>query len=96
MVYRLTLTQGVSPDPAPYEVHGGFLKCAKTMTPKLAEKILQMVLKLPLQESCRPELLFTGHSAGGAVAALLYAHLTNKIHEPDEFIRLKSSKYQRF
>jgi hypothetical protein len=50
--------------------HAGFLQVAKAMINQIATKLLQLPA---LSES--PSLLFTGHSAGGAVAAMLYSHM---------------------
>lgn len=45
----------------------------------LEEAILRILLDQSLTKFSRPpQLLFTGHSAGGAVASILYAHLNNK------------------
>ncbi|KAK0705969.1 Alpha/Beta hydrolase protein [Lasiosphaeria miniovina] len=56
-----------------YRVHGGFLECARAMAPKIAELIKAVRERHDVGGPI--DLLFTGHSAGAAVAALLYAHM---------------------
>lgn len=54
--------------------HSGFLNTARKMIQPLAARLRQMIDDFP----GRPySLLITGHSAGGAVAALLYAHMSS-------------------
>jgi hypothetical protein len=53
--------------------HAGFLQVTKAMTSQVAAQLDQ----LP-ESSERPSLLFTGHSAGGAVAAMLYSHMLSQ------------------
>jgi hypothetical protein len=50
--------------------HSGFLQVAKAMVGQAATQLQQ----LPTSTG-KPSLLFTGHSAGGAVAAMLYSHM---------------------
>lgn len=50
------------------EAHSGFLNSAKALLPLLIEK-----LKVSAEQGAS-HVMFTGHSAGGAVASLLYAH----------------------
>lgn len=50
--------------------HAGFLQVAKAMVPQIATQLQQH----PALSQC-PTLLFTGHSAGGAIAAMLYSHM---------------------
>ena len=50
--------------------HAGFLSVARRMVRPLASRLRRM-----LQDASGYSLVFTGHSAGGAVAALLYAHM---------------------
>jgi hypothetical protein len=59
--------------------HAGFLKVAKAMVRPIAARLRQILEENPNRASC--SLLITGHSAGGAVASLLYAHmLSTTIH----------------
>jgi alpha-beta hydrolase superfamily lysophospholipase len=49
------------------------------MVEKVSEAILSVLSKTETESSDRGiQLLFTGHSAGGAVASLLYAHMMSK------------------
>lgn len=50
--------------------HEGFLQVAKAMGSQVADQLQQYA-----SSSEKPSLLFTGHSAGGAVAAMLYSHM---------------------
>lgn len=50
--------------------HAGFLQVTKAMAGRVATQLQQHPA---LAEA--PSLLFTGHSAGGAIAALLYSHM---------------------
>lgn len=50
--------------------HAGFLQVTKAMVAQVAEQ-----LQAHPASSGKPALLFTGHSAGGAVAAMLYSHM---------------------
>jgi hypothetical protein len=50
--------------------HAGFLQVTKAMVGQVAAQLQQHPAS-----SERPSLLFTGHSAGGAVAAMLYSHM---------------------
>ncbi|RMZ74962.1 hypothetical protein DV737_g5586, partial [Chaetothyriales sp. CBS 132003] len=70
-------TQPVSPagflDDAGNLCHSGFLKVAKAMVGPIAARLRQLLQENPSRSAC--SLLLTGHSAGGAVAALLYSHM---------------------
>ncbi|KAF2807479.1 alpha/beta-hydrolase [Mytilinidion resinicola] len=56
--------------------HAGFLQVTKAMVGQVAAQLQQHPAS-----SARPSLLFTGHSAGGAVAAILYSHmLSTSVH----------------
>ncbi|KAK7530150.1 Alpha/Beta hydrolase protein [Phyllosticta citribraziliensis] len=54
-------------------VHSGFLYTAKNMVKPVAARLRHILQENPRRASC--SLLITGHSAGGAVAALLYTHM---------------------
>ncbi|EXJ89197.1 hypothetical protein A1O3_02263 [Capronia epimyces CBS 606.96] len=70
-------TEPVSPagflDDAGNLCHSGFLKVAKAMVRPIAARLRHLLEENPNRTSC--SLLITGHSAGGAVASLLYAHM---------------------
>lgn len=53
--------------------HSGFLKVAKAMIVPVAARLRQLLEQDPSR--CSSSLLITGHSAGGAVASLLYMHM---------------------
>ncbi|KAI1171928.1 Alpha/Beta hydrolase protein [Nemania sp. FL0916] len=53
--------------------HAGFLSVAKQMIPTVASSLRQLLRENPNRSSC--SLIITGHSAGGAVASLLYMHM---------------------
>ena len=55
--------------------HAGFLAAARKMLPSVASRLRQLLQEDPSRAGF--SLLITGHSAGGAVAALLYAHMTS-------------------
>ncbi|KAF5673863.1 hypothetical protein FHETE_3250 [Fusarium heterosporum] len=50
--------------------HSGFLACATTLLPWLTEEIIRQVKV----DDSLTHIVFTGHSAGGAVAALIFLH----------------------
>ncbi|KAL2888958.1 putative lipase [Ceratocystis lukuohia] len=57
--------------------HEGFLNRARNMVRSVARRLRRVLL--PLASTSEPlDLLITGHSAGGAVAALLYMHMLSK------------------
>jgi hypothetical protein len=53
--------------------HAGFLCVAKFMVPQVAARLRTLLQEDPSRSTA--SLLITGHSAGGAVAQLLYAHM---------------------
>ncbi|KAJ9608882.1 hypothetical protein H2200_006653 [Cladophialophora chaetospira] len=53
--------------------HSGFLRVARAMVRPIAARLRHLLEENPSRSSC--SLLITGHSAGGAVASLLYAHM---------------------
>ena len=55
--------------------HRGFLKVARAMVKPIATRIRALLQENPSRASC--SLVITGHSAGGAVASLLYAHMVS-------------------
>lgn len=56
--------------------HAGFLYVARKMVKPVADRLRVLIQENPSRKHC--SLLITGHSAGGAVAALLYAHMMSK------------------
>lgn len=53
--------------------HSGFLSVARKMIKPVAARLRSLLEEDPSRASF--SLLMTGHSAGGAIASLLYAHL---------------------
>ncbi|KAF2678181.1 alpha/beta-hydrolase, partial [Lentithecium fluviatile CBS 122367] len=62
-------------DDAGNACHAGFLYVAKKMVKPVAERLRVLLQENPARSNA--SLLITGHSAGGAVAALLYSHMMN-------------------
>jgi hypothetical protein len=56
--------------------HSGFLQVASSMVRPVAARLRQLVEQDPSRVNS--SLLFTGHSAGGAVANLLYLHMLSE------------------
>jgi Lipase (class 3) len=56
--------------------HAGFLKVARAMVRPIAARLRALLEENPNRTGC--SLLITGHSAGGAVASLLYAHMLSR------------------
>lgn len=56
--------------------HEGFLQVARSMIVPVAERLRQLLEQDPSRSAS--SLLFTGHSAGGAVATLLYMHMLSR------------------
>lgn len=61
--------------------HAGFLQVARAMIAPVAARLRQILEADPSR--CTSSLLITGHSAGGAVASLLYMHMHAKSVESE-------------
>jgi hypothetical protein len=61
--------------------HEGFLQVARSMVAPVAARLRQLVEQDPSRHTS--SLLFTGHSAGGAVANLLYLHMLSTSTESE-------------
>ena len=57
--------------------HAGFLQVARSMVVPVANRLRELLEQAPNRLE-GTSLLFTGHSAGGAVASLLYMHMFSK------------------
>lgn len=57
--------------------HSGFLSVARKMVKPVAARLRSLLEENPSRSSF--SLLMTGHSAGGAVASLLYAHMLAEV-----------------
>ena len=53
--------------------HAGFLSVARKMIKPVAARLRSLLEENPSRTTC--SLLMTGHSAGGAIACLLYSHM---------------------
>jgi pimeloyl-ACP methyl ester carboxylesterase len=60
----------------PVHAHAGFLNSAEALTPTLSKHIEDAIRKRSIKH-----VLFTGHSAGGAVASLLLAKYLTRAAE---------------
>ncbi|KAI0159945.1 alpha/beta-hydrolase [Hypoxylon sp. FL1284] len=67
-----TAATGFLDDPSNF-CHAGFLSVAQKMISPVAARLRHLLEEDPRR--CSYSLLITGHSAGGAVASLLYAHM---------------------
>lgn len=56
--------------------HAGFLSVARRMAKPVAVRLQQILDENPSRISC--SLVITGHSAGGAIASLLYMHMLSE------------------
>ena len=66
------MTSWIKDDPGNL-CHAGFLTVAKKMVKPAAARLRNLLQEDPGRPKC--SLLITGHSAGGAVAALFYSHM---------------------
>ena len=71
---------GFLDDPDNY-CHAGFLQVAQAMIKPVAERLRTLLQEDPSRGLA--SLLITGHSAGGAVAQLLYAHMTSEFAQSE-------------
>ncbi|KAF4966664.1 hypothetical protein FSARC_5653 [Fusarium sarcochroum] len=56
------------------KAHSGFLNSAWALDSIVAEQVKKYVQSFKTESGEKPHILFTGHSAGGAVSQLLYLH----------------------
>lgn len=68
--------------------HNGFLAVARSMVGPVAARLRYLLQEDPSRSRC--SLLITGHSAGGAVAALLYSHMLSSSREAESELRALS------
>ncbi|KAI5458508.1 hypothetical protein BGZ63DRAFT_391525, partial [Mariannaea sp. PMI_226] len=73
--------------------HSGFLSVAKKMVKPVAARLRQLLREDPSRS--RYSLLITGHSAGGAVAALLYSHMLSETKEAESELNVLSGCFRR-
>lgn len=87
-----TSPQGFLDDPGNL-CHAGFLNVARKMVKPVAERLRGLLKENP--ERSRYSLLITGHSAGGAVAALLYSHMLSVAPDAESELRRLTGCFKR-
>lgn len=73
--------------------HTGFLSVARRMVKPVAARLRQLLEEDPSR--CRCSLLITGHSAGGAVAALLYSHMLAQSRGAKSELNLLTTSFKK-
>lgn len=73
--------------------HSGFLSVAKKMIKPVAARLRQLLQEDPNRSNY--SLMVTGHSAGGAVAALLYSHMIAITKEAKSELNTLTSFFKR-
>ncbi|EAQ86133.1 hypothetical protein CHGG_07386 [Chaetomium globosum CBS 148.51] len=73
--------------------HSGFLSVARKMVTPVARRLRQLLEEDPWRASY--SLLITGHSAGGAVAALLYSHMLATSKEAETDLNIVAGCFKR-
>ncbi|CCC13894.1 hypothetical protein SMACR_07964 [Sordaria macrospora] len=73
--------------------HAGFLDVARSMVQPVARRLRQLLEEDPSRSSY--SLLITGHSAGGAVAALLYSHILSTTKEAQSELTAVAGCFKR-
>jgi hypothetical protein len=73
--------------------HSGFLSVARKMIKPVAARLRQLLQDDPNRS--RYSLMITGHSAGGAVAALLYSHMLATSREAQSELNTLTSCFKR-
>ncbi|KXJ92652.1 Alpha/Beta hydrolase protein [Microdochium bolleyi] len=87
-----TTPKGFLDDPSNF-CHAGFLSVARKMIAPVAARLRQMLEEDPRRASY--SLLITGHSAGGAVAALLYSHMLSTSKSASSELNTLTSFFKR-
>ena len=73
--------------------HTGFLSVARRAVSPVARRLRQLLQENPDRSSY--SLLITGHSAGGAVAALLYSHMLATSKEAESELNILTGCFRR-
>lgn len=73
--------------------HAGFLHVAKKMIKPVAARLRHLLEEDPGRSRC--SLLITGHSAGGAVAALLYSHMLSISPQAESELNVLTGFFKR-
>ncbi|KUJ19174.1 alpha/beta-hydrolase [Mollisia scopiformis] len=84
--------EGFLDDPGNF-CHAGFLSVAKKMIKPVAARLRHLLEEDPGRSKC--SLLITGHSAGGAVAALLYSHMLATNPETESELNILTGCFKR-
>ncbi|KAF8856614.1 alpha/beta-hydrolase [Acephala macrosclerotiorum] len=84
--------EGFLDDPGNF-CHAGFLTVAKKMIKPVAARLRHLLQEDPGRSRC--SLLITGHSAGGAVAALLYSHMLTTNPETESELNILTTCFKR-
>ncbi|KAF7865867.1 hypothetical protein EAF04_006032 [Stromatinia cepivora] len=73
--------------------HSGFLGAAKDWIKPIAARLRNLLQENPKRTQC--SLLITGHSAGGAIAALLYSHMLSTSPEARSELNVLTAYFKR-
>ncbi|KAJ8068287.1 hypothetical protein OCU04_003850 [Sclerotinia nivalis] len=73
--------------------HSGFLGAAKDWIKPIAARLRNLLQENPKRTQC--SLLITGHSAGGAIAALLYSHMLSTSPEAKSELNVLTGYFKR-
>ncbi|TGO37231.1 hypothetical protein BHYA_0102g00170 [Botrytis hyacinthi] len=73
--------------------HSGFLGAAKDWIKPIAARLRSLLQENPNRTQC--SLLITGHSAGGAIAALLYSHMLSTSPEARSELNVLTGYFKR-
>lgn len=73
--------------------HQGFLSTARSMVAPVARRLADLLEENPNRS--RYSLMITGHSAGGAVAALLYCHMLAREREARSELNAMTDRFKR-
>ncbi|KAF7563577.1 hypothetical protein G7046_g512 [Stylonectria norvegica] len=73
--------------------HAGFMTVAKKMIRPVAARLRQLLQEDPGRSSY--SLMITGHSAGGAVAALLYSHMLSTTKKAESELTILAGCFKR-
>lgn len=84
--------QGFLDDPGNL-CHQGFLSTARSMVAPVAKRLADLLEERP--DRSRYSLMITGHSAGGAVAALLYCHMLSRTREARSELNAMTDRFKR-
>ncbi|QSZ29289.1 hypothetical protein DSL72_003802 [Monilinia vaccinii-corymbosi] len=92
MKTKPTSPEGFLDDPGNL-CHSGFLGAAKSWIKPIAARLRNLLQENPNRTHC--SLLITGHSAGGAIAALLYSHMLSTSPEARSELNVLTGYFKR-